>query len=87
MVLKQSKKLYRLIEKIKDLNKLISDDSSLGQGFQIGHSYFCTKDFITDSWLKSVVEYEIIPLIKEYWFDDVMKVNEWSKILREAIKW
>ncbi len=54
--------------------------------FRIGHSYFCTDDEITDEWLKSVVEYEVIPLIKEYWFDEPTKVRDWSATLRSAIK-
>ena len=30
-----------LIDRIKELNKEISIDNSLGEGFRIGHSYFC----------------------------------------------
>ena len=30
-----------LIEKVKSLNKAIASDDSLGEGFEIGHSYFC----------------------------------------------
>ena len=41
---------------------------------------------MTDSWLKSVVEYEVIPLIKEYWFDEPVKIRDWSSTLRSAIK-
>ena len=33
-------------------------------------------------WIKSTIEYEIIPLISEYWFDDRDKVDEWSAKLR-----
>ena len=33
-----------------------------------------------------VVEYEVIPLIKEYWFDDLTNVRKWSSNLRNAIK-
>ena len=33
-----------------------------------------------------VVEYELIPLLKEYWFDEPMKVKDWSENLRSAIK-
>ena len=83
---KNSPKLNRLITNVLSLNSAIQDDESLGQGFRIGHSYFCNDDDITDSWLKSVVEYEIIPLIKEYWFDEPSKVLNWSSILRDAIK-
>ena len=83
---KNSLKLEKLIAAVESLNNTISSDESLGDGFRIGHSYFCTDDEITDEWLKSVVEYEVIPLIKEYWFDEPTKVRDWSATLRSAIK-
>lgn len=83
---KDSPKLEKLIAAVESLNSTISTDESLGDGFRIGHSYFCTDDKITDEWLKSVVEYEVIPLIKEYWFDEPTKVRDWSATLRSAIK-
>lgn len=83
---KNSQKLESLITAVESLNNIISSDESLGDGFRIGHSYFCTDGEITDEWLKSVVEYEVIPLIKEYWFDEPTKVRDWSATLRSAIK-
>lgn len=83
---KNSQKLESLITAVESLNNTISSDESLGDGFRIGHSYFCTDGEITDEWLKSVVEYEVIPLIKEYWFDEPAKVRDWSATLRSAIK-
>ncbi len=83
---KNSSKLESLIAVVESLNNAISSDESLGDGFRIGHSYFCTDDEVTDAWLKSVVEYEVIPLIKEYWFDESTKVRDWSANLRSAIK-
>lgn len=83
---KDSSKLESLITAVESLNNAIASDESLGDGFRIGHSYFCTDDEITDEWLKSVVEYEVIPLIKEYWFDEPTKVRDWSATLRSAIK-
>ena len=83
---KNSPKLESLITVVESLNNTISSDESLGDGFRIGHSYFYTDDEITDEWLKSVVEYEVIPLIKEYWFDEPTKVSDWSTNLRSAIK-
>lgn len=79
-------KFDRLIDTVERLNEAISDDDSLGEGFQIGHSYFCTKTTINDDWMKSVVEFELIPLLKEYWFDEPAKVKEWSRALREAVR-
>ena len=83
---KNSLKLEKLIAAVESLNNTISADESLGDGFRIGHSYFCTDKDITNEWLKSVVEYEVIPLIKEYWFDEPTKVRDWSATLRSAIK-
>lgn len=83
---KNSQKLESLITAVESLNNTISSDESLGDGFRIGHSYFCTDGEITDEWLKSVVVYEVIPLIKEYWFDEPTKVRDWSATLRSAIK-
>ena len=33
-----------------------------------------------------VVEFELIPLLKEYWFDEAAKVKDWSRTLREVVK-
>ena len=79
-------KFDSLIGCVKLLNTAIAEDDSLGEGFRIGHSYFSTDEQINDEWLDSVVEYELIPLLKEYWFDESGKVKEWSAKLRGAIK-
>lgn len=83
-----NEKFNKLISCIESLNREISVDESLGEGFCIGHSYFCNlqPDTIDDSWLYGVVEYELIPLLKEYWFDEPTKVKDWSSNLRSAIK-
>ena len=83
---KNSEKLNKLISTVESLNNAISTDESLGEGFQIGHSYFCTDKEITYGLLKSIVEYEIVPLIKEYWFDEQNKVKDWTYNLRISIK-
>ena len=81
-----NEKFNRLIKCVTELNDVISRDESLGKGFRIGHSYFCTKELITDEWLSSVVDFEIIPLLNEYWFDEPTKIEEWSRKLKESIK-
>lgn len=72
-----------LIKKVIELNEEISRDKSLGKGFCIGHSYFCgrTKKTYTDEWMQSVVDYDILPMLQEYWFDDDSKVQRWDNIL------
>lgn len=79
-------KFDRLIATVEQLNNVIANDDSLGEGFCIGHSYFCTNATVTDDWMKSVVEFELIPLLKEYWFDEAAKVKDWSRTLREVVK-
>ncbi len=83
-----SRKFDRLIQCVKQLNERISEDESLGEGFCIGHSYFCniSPDMLDDTSLVGIVEYELIPLLKEYWFDEPLKVREWSDNLRSAVK-
>ncbi len=71
-----------LIEHIKELNKEITADSSLGKGFCIGHSYFCGQEECTDDWMMEIVEYEILPMLSEYWFDEPAKLQHWENILR-----
>ena len=83
-----SDKLNRLIACVKELNEKIAADSSLGEGFCIGHSYFCDMEQgkVDDQLLRDIVEYELIPLLKEYWFDEGSKVKEWSDKLRGVIQ-
>ena len=62
-----------VINKIIELNKKIAEDPSLGKGFLIGHSYFCNLDPTPESLkdrLKEIIEYEIVPMLREYWFDN-----------------
>lgn len=77
-----SETLNELISKIKDLNREISLDKSLGKGFCIGHSYFCGRDVCTEEWLHSIVDYDILPMLREYWFDDANKLQRWENILQ-----
>ena len=83
-----NEKFNKLINCVEGLNNAISADESLGDGFCIGHSYFCNLDAetIDDRCLSGIVEYELIPLLKEYWFDEPVKVKDWSSNLRSAIK-
>lgn len=70
-----------LIDCIKDLNRDIRKDASLGSGFCIGHSYFCNQKECTEEWMKAVVYYDILPMLREYWFDDSIKVDRWESRL------
>ena len=82
----KSKKFDSLIQCVEQLNAAIAGDESLGEGFCIGHSYFCNLTEVNDQALSAIVEYELIPLLKEYWFDEPVKVKNWAVSLRSAIK-
>ena len=76
-----------IINVMEELNMAIKDDETLGEGFRIGHSYLCNLNEEDDmeEKLNYIVEYEIIPLLKEYWFDEPTKVEEWSEKLRNSL--
>ena len=80
-------KFNNLIDQMKKLNQDIETDASLGAGFRIGHSYFISNqgEEIDNIWLKTVVDFEIIPLLQEYWFDDSLKSEGWKAKLLGAI--
>ena len=71
-----------LVERMKELNQEIMKDKSLGKGFCIGHSYFCNMDVCSEESLKDVVEFDILPMLSEYWFDDSTKLQHWENRLR-----
>ena len=71
----------RLIECIRELNRAILKDPALGAGFRIGHSYFCNQQECTDEWMKAVVYYDILPTLREYWFDDSATLKQWENRL------
>lgn len=77
-----------LVREVVALNKEIAEDESLGEGFCIGHSYFCNMDAdsCTDAALASIVDYELIPMLKEYWFDESGKVREWTDRMRRSLR-
>lgn len=67
---------HTLLEKITrnftKLNNAIQNDHRLGAGFKIGHSYFTSNinSENQEQWYKNIIDMEIEPLIREYWFDD-----------------
>jgi len=73
-----------LVEQLIRLNKAIAEDPALGKGFRIGHSYLCLKkdETYSEEWLQSIVEYDILPTLQEYWFDDQDKLTVWENNLR-----
>lgn len=81
-----NEKLDRIINGIQALNEAISKDDALGNGFCIGHSYFCNQSAFSMEWLENVIENDIAPMLKEYWFDDAQKYESHINILRGLLK-
>lgn len=77
----------KVIAAIENLNKKIGEQqSSLGEGYCIGHSYFCNQNGLNPKGLKSVIKDEIIPLLKEYSFDNYYEFEDEIKELENLIK-
>lgn len=76
----------KVIDAVKALNIEIAKDDSLGKGFCIGHSYFCNRESIDNMWLENVIEYDIAPMLREYWFDNDKKFKEETDKLLSLIK-
>ncbi|HWO09910.1 MAG TPA: AAA family ATPase, partial [Polyangiaceae bacterium] len=69
----------RIVQRISGLNRRICEDPNLGDGFAIGHSYFCHAPKGSDAdldWYRRIVRTEIAPLLREYWFDDRERARE-----------
>lgn len=83
-----SDRFDRLIACVESLNQAISEDESLGDGFRIGHSSFCSlvPETLTGSDLTGIVRFELVPLLREYWFDEPQKVKDWTARLESAVK-
>ena len=67
----------QIIRRMSRLNNAIAEDSELGLGFRIGHSYFVPGDEEEPdaAWYRRVVDTQIAPLLEEYWFDSPEKVK------------
>lgn len=78
-------RVEKVVEVIRQLNSTIANDDSLGEGFCIGHSYFCNHDTSAD-WIENVVRYDICPMLEEYWFDNNDKRQAAVNRLLDALK-
>ncbi len=75
----QTEIIDTIIKRMTALNdEICAETTNLGPGFMIGHSFFCPEDTEEDlgiDWYRSVIKFEIAPLIREYWFDDTEKAE------------
>ena len=72
--------------RMQRLNETIREDQNLGRGFEIGHSYFCERlgdQPASKDWYTDVVNSEIAPLIREYWWDDRSQAN---RLIEELLR-
>lgn len=74
--------LKNVLVEVEKLNAVIREE--LGTGFQIGHSYFVGAGYKLNTLnrIEEVLEYEVIPQLYEYWFDDEEKAMGWAQQLR-----
>ena len=60
-------------DRMINLNDTISNSQFLGKQFQIGHSHVTPSKPLDSrdvkNWFKQIAEKEILPLLKEYWYD------------------
>ena len=78
----------KLVSCVRQLNDAIASDESLGRGYRIGHSFFCgldAEDPSLGSRLAGIVDYELVPLLREYWFDEPDKVGHWEQRLKGSV--
>ena len=77
--------LQQVAERMDALNKVVSADTGLGAQFRVGHSYLTvppdTQVDDPQQWFREVVETEIAPLLREYWFDRTDKADAQEKTL------
>ena len=73
--------INKIIEKFTKLNETIKSDKTLGKGYTIGHSYFCNRKNLNKEDYEDIINYEIAPTLREYWFDNEDKAEKEIKEL------
>jgi len=74
-----------ILTRFTTLNQAIrKETANLGPGFEVGHSYFCVngEGELDESSYHQIVETEIAPLLREYWFDRSEEAEKWIEALR-----
>jgi MoxR-like ATPase len=65
--------IQRIVRGMTDLNEIIAASPELGPEFAIGHGYFipgADDEPIDDAWYTSVIDTQIVPLLRAYWSHD-----------------
>lgn len=70
--------VLKIKSKMTKINDEITKTRHLGEGFMIGHSYFCDnkKNLTIDKWLTKKMNFEIKPILMDYWYEDQALVEE-----------
>ena len=69
--------ISKIVNRMEELNKVISGDDNLRKYYSVGHSHFCHPVKNPDEkWYRQIIINEIGPLLREYWFDDEEKAEE-----------
>lgn len=72
----------RIDRNLSALNEQIGEDKDLGPGFRIGHSYFVPEESADEQWYLGIIDTQIAPLLREYWFDRPEHVDKIVEELR-----
>lgn len=72
----------RIDRNLSSLNEVIGEDKDLGPGFRVGHSYFVPDETADEQWYQGIVDTQIAPLLREYWFDRPEEVDSRVSDLR-----
>jgi len=76
----------KIIRIFNAINNNIREDLSLGENYQIGHTYYFVKNMDA---MKIQWKYAILPLLQEYLFGDKTKIekykNDWNSIIESEI--
>ncbi|MFC4160446.1 AAA family ATPase [Chitinimonas lacunae] len=78
--------IERIVTRLTQLNaEIAADRANLGPGFCIGHSFFANvpAGSAGDDWYREVISADILPLLREYWFDAPERVERWERRLLE----
>lgn len=82
--------LDRIAARVGELNDAITAHRSLGSQYKIGHSFVTpavSPGYTVEAWARwfdEVVEHELEPLLREYWYDDESAAKEHLTRLRHG---
>ena len=79
-------KMNKLVKVIMDMNEFIISYEGLGEAYQIGHSYFCSSDSISNQDVQNIALTEIVPIIKSYWRNDKKTMDSWVNKVQVAVQ-